>query len=80
MSVPEIAAEIDRTPRQTAKLLKKHSYLVPRPTKRRQATVYPASSVEVLKAVLAIPHRPVPTSEGDWLTEWIGDPHHVRGL
>lgn len=72
MTVNQIAAEIDRTPRETLKLLNKAGFLglrgrIGRPTQ------YPASAVEVLKAMLDIPHRPVPSAEPDWLSRYEGE-------
>ena len=67
LSVPQIAKEIDRTPKQTRKLLDKASFVGLHPRRIGGVLKYPASAVEVLKAMLSVPHRPVPTSDGDWL-------------
>lgn len=76
MTLNEIAAEIDRTPKQTKKLLDKAWFLGLRPLHpmgRRGVKTYPASSVEVLKAMLEIPHRPIPEAESDWLSRYEGE-------
>lgn len=70
LSVPQIAKEIDRTEAQTRKLIRKVDYLGLRPRRFGGTTKYPASAVEVLKATLSIPHRPVPTQQGDWLSTY----------
>lgn len=70
LSVPQIAKEIDRTVPQTRKLLAKVSFLGLHPRTIRGVRKYPAGAVEVLKATLAIPHRPVPTERGDWLSTY----------
>lgn len=72
MTLNQVAAEIDRTPRETSRLLKKVAYLGVR---RRigQPHRYPAAAVEVLKAMLDIPHRPIPSSEPDWLSRYEGE-------
>lgn len=70
LSVPQIAKEIDRSPAQTRKLLTKVSYVGLRPRLIKGTRKYPASAVEVLKAMLTIPHRPVPTDKGDWLSTY----------
>jgi hypothetical protein len=76
MSVPQIAAEIDRTPAQTQKLLDKAWFLrlLPlQPTGRKGTRRYPASAVEVLKAMVDVPHRPIPQAEPDWLSPYEGE-------
>lgn len=67
LSVPAIAKEIDRTPKQTQKLLDKFAYLGLRPRQVDGAKKYPAGTVEVLKGLLGMPHRRIPSPEGDWL-------------
>lgn len=70
LSLPQIAKEIDRTPAQTRKLLDKVSFIGLYPRRIGGVKKYPASAVEVLKAMLTIPHRPVPTKDGDWLSTY----------
>ena len=67
LSVPQIAKEIDRTPAQTRKLLSKVSFVGLHPRRIGGVKKYPASAVEVLKAMLSLPHRRVPSNDGDWL-------------
>lgn len=76
MTIPQIAAEIDRTVAQTKKLLDKAWYLglIPlQPTGRKGPRRYPASHVEVLKAMLETPHREIPTAQPDWLSHYEGE-------
>lgn len=80
VTLDQIAAEIARTRTQTKKLIRRTNYLGFDTRKKGRTTLYSASTLEVLKAMLAVPHRPVPSPGGDWLTQWIGDPDHERGL
>lgn len=64
MSLAQIAREIDRTPKQTKKLLRKVRYI------GLKGDRYDASALEVLKALLNIPHRHIGTD--DWLTNYLG--------
>lgn len=68
LSVPQIAKEIDRSPAQTRKLLAKVSFLGLHPRRIGRVEKYPAGAVEVLKATLSIPHRRIPSKDGDWLS------------
>lgn len=70
LPVSQIAKEIDRTPHETQKLLDKAGFVGLRPRRIKGVRKYPASAVEVLKAMLSIPHRPVPTKDGDWLSKY----------
>ncbi|HWO52049.1 MAG TPA: hypothetical protein VNN23_10665 [Ornithinibacter sp.] len=70
LTVSQIAKEIDRSEHQTRKLLNKVSFIGLHPRRFKGVRKYPASSVEVLKAMLSIPHRPVPTKDGDWLSTY----------
>lgn len=73
MTLAEIAAEIDRTPGATKKLIAKQRWLGFTTRTQGRTTLYDASTVEVLKGVLGIPHRPVVPPGQDWLTQWIGE-------
>lgn len=74
LTLTELAAEIGRSPGRTRKLLAKAGLLVGMLTKKKgNVTLYDASTVEVLKAVIGVPHRPVVPPGDDWLTQWIGE-------
>ena len=78
IGLAQIAREIDRTPAQTAKLLRKCGYVVDRRRiigKPRSEITYDASAIEVVKAMLGIPHRPTPEPD-DWLSTYEGEHHH----
>lgn len=74
VTLPQMAREIDRTHAQTTHLLVKAQQLgYLRPRRRigkHRVTLYPASHLEVLKAMVGVPHRPVPTQDGDWLSDY----------
>jgi len=78
MSLAEIAREIDRTPWQTKKLL---DSLLPygiRPrirSNRNLPITWDAAAVDVVKALIGVPHRPVGTS---WLDDYLGETTHER--
>jgi hypothetical protein len=76
MTLAHIAREIGRTPHQTQKLLHKAGFLGLHPTRligTKVPLTYPSSSVEVLKAMIAVPARDVPDPESDWLSAYEGD-------
>lgn len=76
MTLHSIARQIGRTPTQTQKLLHKAGFLGLHPVRRigtRAPLTYPSRSVEVLKAMIGVPHRDVPDPEGDWLSPYEGD-------
>ena len=70
VSLPQIAREIDRTPKQTLKLLAKTGYIGMHP-RIGQVRTYDATCLNVLKALLTIPTRAIPSPEADWLTQWL---------
>lgn len=72
MTLKQIAAEIDRSPNETRKLLRKARFVGLWSQIGRTPT-YHASAVEVLKAMVDVPHRPIPTGEPDWLSRYEGD-------
>jgi len=77
MTLVEIAAEIDRTPAQTERLLRKVRYLGLAPRRGSGLTTYDSRAVEVLKGLLGIAHRHVDDPADDWLSRWIGEQHHA---
>ncbi len=75
-TLPTIAREIGRTPAQTQKLLHKAGFLGLHPTRligTKMPLTYPSSAVEVLKAMIDVPHRDVPDPESDWLSAYEGE-------
>ena len=74
MSLAQIAREIDRTPHQTHKLLLKLGFIgiKTRPGTGARTIDYSASSLEVIKGVLAQPHRHISDKPDDWLTLYTG--------
>lgn len=72
----QISREINRTPTQTRKLLAKVGFVGLKPRRRigaRIDTTYDASALEVVKAMLSIPHRPIPDlPKTDWLATYEG--------
>jgi hypothetical protein len=77
VNLGQIAAEIDRTPAQTMKLLTKMGYIGLRPRRGQRSITYDARALETLKALLGQPHRHISDKADDWLTQWIdkGDHH-----
>ena len=74
--VAEIAREIGRTPHQTRKLL--DSLLpygvMPRIRSNRNLPItYDAKAVDMVKALIAVPHRPVGSTS--WLDAYLGETH-----
>lgn len=69
LSLGAIAAEIDRTPADTAKLLRKTSFIGWK-ARNQKITTYDSSALEVLKAMLGQPHRVISDSP-DWLSDFI---------
>lgn len=78
VTVAEIAREIDRTPWQTKKLL---DSLLPygiRPrirSNRNLPITYDAKAIDVVKALISVPHRPVGSS---WLDAYLGETEDER--
>ena len=72
VSLAQIAKEIGRTEHQTAKLLTKVGFIGLKPQKGLPGRTYsyPASALEVLKALLGIPHRHI--GPDDWLSNYLG--------
>ena len=75
VSLPQIAREIDRTPKQTAKLLAKVGFVPFAPEREGRVTTYDAEALEVLKAMLDIPHRTA--GPDDWLGDYLGKAPHA---
>lgn len=75
VSLDQIAREINRTPKQTQKLLDKMGFigLEPKEGLPGRKTSYDASALEVLKALLGLPHRHI--GPDDWLSNYLGGTH-----
>ena len=71
VSLEQIAAEIDRTPAHTLKLLRKTGFLGLRSRLGQGGSTYDASSLEVLKSLLSIPHRVIGDPADDWLSKYV---------
>jgi hypothetical protein len=78
VTLQQIAGEIDRTPKQTAKLLDKTGFigLKPRRGAPGRSITYDARALEVLKGLLGLNHRHVSDKADDWLSNWIGEQHY----
>lgn len=76
VTIKQISAEIDRTVYQTEKLMKKVAMIGFGARRSKDGiTTYDAEALEVLKAMLGIPHRPIQPEE-DWLGKHLGgEPH-----
>lgn len=75
VGLQEIAREIDRTPTQTRKLLDSLGYIGARPRigrKPYEEITYDASVIEVVKALVRVPHRQLPGTVS-WLDTWLGE-------
>lgn len=74
----QICAEIDRTPVQAKKLLKSLGFLGIRTYigPKARYMLYDASSLEVIKALIEIPHRDVGGHTTDWLSQYISEGEH----
>lgn len=73
VSVAEIAREIGRTHRQTKKLLDSLEPYGIKPRIRANRNLpmqYDAKAIDVVKALIGVPHRPVGTS---WLDDYLGE-------
>lgn len=72
VSVEQLAREIDRSPRQTEKVIERAArlgLLHARITRPGTATTYDAIEVETIKALLGVPDRPAPQPQ-DWLSDY----------
>jgi len=73
MTLPQIAAEVGRSEADTRRLLARAARIGLVVHGRRfgkcAPTRYPASSIEVVKAMAGVPFRPVPEGS-DWLTPY----------
>lgn len=77
LTLAQVAIEIGRTRKQTAKLLRKCGFIgfdEGQPTGR--GPTYDAMSIETLKAYMGLPHRKTTSSQSDWLSDYIGGSHH----
>jgi hypothetical protein len=78
VTVAEIAREINRTPRQTRKLLDSLAPYGIRPrirSNRNLPITYDAVAIDVVKALIGVPHRPVGMS---WLDTYLGETNHEQ--
>ena len=75
VSLNQIAKEINRTPKQTKKLLDKAGFIGLKPKQGLPGRTYSydASALEVLKALLNLPHRHI--GPDDWLSNYLGGTH-----
>lgn len=78
VGLSQFAREINRTPKQTLKLLRKLGFLHLerniRTSKHAEIT-YSTEALETVKEMLGIPSRQIP-GEGNWLNDYLQGEHH----
>ena len=77
MTLAQLAREIDRSPAKTKRLVDRAvrlGLLRPRIRQKGAEHQYDVVAIEVLKAMIGVPHRPPPTRE-DWLTDYLRGDH-----
>ena len=77
VGLSQIAAEIGRTRRQTKRLLDSLAFIGATPRIGDKELTYPASAVEVVKALIDVPHRQLP-GEVSWLDTYLGETNHEQ--
>ena len=80
VGLSQFAREINRTPHQTKKLLRKLGFIgLQRNVRdsRRAEITYSTQALETVKEMLGIPSRAIP-GEGNWLDDYLEGEAHVR--
>jgi uncharacterized linocin/CFP29 family protein len=75
VSLNQICKEINRTPVQTKKVLKVLGFIGIRKSlhTKRMHVYYDSGALEVIKALLSLPHREVGNAATDWLSQFINN-------